>query len=302
MARFSEKARPKGIKVDQDKLVKQVLDDLKDDEEALTDWKAEAEEGWHNYYSQVTEEVKEFPWQGCSNFFVPATAIMCDALMAMMFSRFHLPKPFLSIKPTTEDMVDRAKKVDHLLNFQFREELKIPYEIDGWALDTLVEGVKVIMPHWSVDKKIIRHPRTISVPVQIQNPSTGEFITQMEEREIFDETEDRIEAPAITVPDSEDFLYPPILKDLQSCSHVIRIVYKTWEDILEGKEDGLYYNVNDDLEDALMENFLENKTIQEIKSGRIGVEQALDRKVIKIIEWYGRWDMGKGRRNEEVFV
>lgn len=99
---------------------------------------------------------KDLPWEGASNFFVPATETVINATQPRLFAALFKPRPIVSFQPQEPSDIERVNKWETFLDYAVREELNLAPLMDRVLLNTLIYGVQVVKSYWEVETKNIR--------------------------------------------------------------------------------------------------------------------------------------------------
>ena len=98
---------------------------------------------WNDNYEGKTK-AKNFPWAGCSNVFVPLTAIAVDAIFSRIIRTIFGIKPLWSIRGRQEGDTDTAQNIEDFLDYEFTVSADGFSKIKGWVLECVKLGTSVL--------------------------------------------------------------------------------------------------------------------------------------------------------------
>ncbi|HZI77029.1 MAG TPA: hypothetical protein VFD73_23935, partial [Gemmatimonadales bacterium] len=123
----------------------QAIQDRSEWENRLADWEDQ-------YYNRTPDE-KIFPWPGASNFHVPITMMHVETYKPRLHEGVLGEKDPVIVVPTTQAGEDRKDKIETLLNWQLRTQMRIEPKVAQSAHLFLQPGLAVAKTYWKVERK-----------------------------------------------------------------------------------------------------------------------------------------------------
>jgi len=173
----------------------------------------ELEEKWKEYYNLYEEVLppKDFPWEGCSNVFVPIVPTAVETLYARLYASLFGARPYVCIRPKraiiikdeqgTKDICPEiCSNAEKFLDAKMEDDINIRKKGRDWVMQAVKMGLGIFKVYWNGKANV-------------------DFV--------------RI----------EDFVFPPNAKDIQTCQWVGHRFRLTWDELVIRQRQGLYKNI-----------------------------------------------------------
>ncbi len=333
-------ADPITPKIDEDKLVEHMLVEVETALSLRSTWQADLEKWYKAYRGRVDE--KTFPWEGCSNLWVPITATIVDTMLARLMNPIFSIQPAVMVKGASAPKKDSegkpdyelARDIEHMMHFVMSKRMDVYPLVQDWIKDALIYGRGTIKILWRQTEQVFTRHLTLEQILEelatVQDRADRKvadkdeliLLSQLIQiRDGYDwESKDTVELKRQEViydnPDwvfipIEDFIVSPRAKDIQSARFVAHRFRLTLDDLRKRAKAGIYKNVElveagyspDDYKADPGGSRLEY--IQEIDEGMQGEGYGSYDKLgseIEIIEWHGKYDIDNDGFMEDIIA
>ena len=171
---------PIGKKINQDEVAEYIHREVDDALSLRTTWQADLEK-WYKSYRGIVD-TKDFPWEGCSNLWVPITATIIDTMLARLTNPIFSVKPFVTVKGASapkrkagDDLdagnpagakqeglsdYEKARDIEHMLHFVLNKRIDIYPIVLDWLKDALIYGRGTIKIVWKEKKQVFNRRLT----------------------------------------------------------------------------------------------------------------------------------------------
>jgi len=252
----------------QEDLIQQLTRMIEQAEDFKGDWDSEHSTFMSMYLAKPDQEVKNWPWRGASNLFLPLTRVTIDSLLAQFYDAMLAQRP--TVVGTEGTDVESAKLLEMFyFDHVWTKILNLKEIGNDWLFDTLLDGTSAVKVRWDRDETLIRDQR---VETSLRMKKEKFEILEGEEVEVetvagFDEkvveevTSQRLDRPAVDITDmGRLFVAPSSGLGLQwpECPWYYEVTHLTWDELRSRKQHG-YDNIDEELRSTLSEHELTSK-------------------------------------------
>jgi hypothetical protein len=237
-------------------------------EEFKGEWDSEHSTFMSMYLAKPDQEVKNWPWRGASNLFLPLTRVTIDSLLAQFYDAMLAQTP--TVVGTEGTDIESAKMLE-MFYFEhvWTKILNLKEIGNDWLFDTLLDGTSAVKVRWNRDETLVRDQnvepvfRTKMESTVLPNGEEAEVerITGIDEHIVEDITAQRLDRPAVDITDmSRIFVAPSSGLGMQwpECPWYYEVSYLTWDELRSRKQHG-YDNIDEELRSKLAEHELTGK-------------------------------------------
>ena len=236
---------------------------------------------WDRLYEAIPEEeVKMFPWEGCSNLVVPVIATAVEAVQSRLINAVFAGKDLFVGQPKSPNWVDLAEPVGRWLNWVSSSIMKMYPLCQRWFLSTVKYGTGIVKLPWVERFRNVKY---------------------MQNGGLYQERVTLHNGPLPELVRLENFLFSPdavTSQDIQTCEWVAQKSVRTFKYLKEMENSEVYQNV-----DEIKENKRQNATdIESQIEARTGIEPS-ERNDYEIYEVWCSYDVeGNGELSELVIT
>ena len=199
----------------QESLIQQLNRMVEEAEDFKGDWDSEHSTFLSMYLAKPDQEVKNWPWRGASNLFLPLTRVTIDSLLAQFYDAMLSQRP--TVIGTEGGDLESARLLemfyfDHVWN----KVLNLKEIGNDWLFDTLLDGTSAVKVRWDRDETLIRDQqiettlRTEKTKVPIYDELTEiETVVGTDENIIEKVTSQRLDRPAVDITDMSRIFVSP---------------------------------------------------------------------------------------------
>jgi len=247
------------------------------------------------YLAKPDQEVKNWPWRGASNLFLPLTRVTIDSLLAQFYDAMLSQTP--TVVGTEGTDLESAKMLEMFYFEHVWTKLLNLKEIgNDWLFDTLLDGTSAVKVRWNRDETLIRDQNVV-MDVRTEKQVTTMFdgqdveyqkVVGFDERIVEDITAQRVDRPAVDITDmSRIFVAPSSGLGMQwpECPWYYEVSYLTWDELRSRKQHG-YDNIDEELRSKLAEHDLTGKERTMRDEDEVG--QSDPTQTAKVIVFYMR--------------
>lgn len=221
-------------------IVRRVVDDFTQDIADREEWMRNRERLYKKYRG-VTEP-KDFPWPGCSNLHLPVTMTAVETIHPRLVNALFAVRPYATVRPREARDVERARKVEQVLDYALEQEMDVFPKVDDWIHNMLIDGVAVVKLTWRHERrKVVDVEHELAFDV-VLGADGVEYVPTLKEVEV-ERDEMVYDAPWVEVVDLEDLVLPASASDLQEADHVIHRLWLTMDHLRRRAAEGLYRGV-----------------------------------------------------------
>jgi hypothetical protein len=252
----------------QEELIQKLNRMVEQAEEFKGEWDSEHSTFMSMYLAKPDQEVKNWPWRGASNLFLPLTRVTIDSLLAQFYDAMLAQTP--TVVGTEGTDIESAKMLE-MFYFEhvWTKILNLKEIGNDWLFDTLLDGTSAVKVRWNRDETLVRDQnvepvfRTKMESTVLPNGEEAEVerITGIDEHIVEDITAQRLDRPAVDITDmSRIFVAPSSGLGMQwpECPWYYEVSYLTWDELRSRKQHG-YDNIDEELRSKLAEHELTGK-------------------------------------------
>jgi len=252
----------------QEELIQKLNRMIEEAEEFKGEWDSEHSTFMSMYLAKPDQEVKNWPWRGASNLFLPLTRVTIDSLLAQFYDAMLSQTP--TVVGTEGTDLESAKMLEMFYFEHVWTKLLNLKEIgNDWLFDTLLDGTSAVKVRWNRDETLIRDQNVV-MDVRTEKQVTTMFdgqdveyqkVVGFDERIVEDITAQRVDRPAVDITDmSRIFVAPSSGLGMQwpECPWYYEVSYLTWDELRSRKQHG-YDNIDEELRSKLAEHDLTGK-------------------------------------------
>ena len=278
----------------QEDLIQQLTRMIEQAEEFKGEWDSEHSTFMSMYLAKPDQEVKNWPWRGASNLFLPLTRVTIDSLLAQFYDAMLAQRP--TVVGTEGTDLESAKMLE-MFYFEhvWTKILNLKEIGNDWLFDTLLDGTSAVKVRWDRDETLIRDQRVES-EVQYKSDRIdfmgetieSEYAVGVEQKIVEEITSQRVDRPAVDITDmGRIFVVPSSGLGLQwpECPWYYEVSYLTWDELRSRKQHG-YDNIDEELRSKLAEHDLTDKERTMRDEDEVG--QADPTRTAKVIIFYMR--------------
>jgi len=268
---------------------------IEEAEEFKGEWDSEHSTFMSMYLAKPDQEVKNWPWRGASNLFLPLTRVTIDSLLAQFYDAMLSQTP--TVVGTEGTDLESAKMLEMFYFEHVWTKLLNLKEIgNDWLFDTLLDGTSAVKVRWNRDETLIRDQNVV-MDVRTEKQVTTMFdgqdveyqkVVGFDERIVEDITAQRVDRPAVDITDmSRIFVAPSSGLGMQwpECPWYYEVSYLTWDELRSRKQHG-YDNIDEELRSKLAEHDLTGKERTMRDEDEVG--QSDPTQTAKVIVFYMR--------------
>lgn len=262
---------------DEDK--KDIRDSIIEDLNEAIESNPELEEtitGYDKLYSGDLPEKTE-PWEGCSNINHPMIRIAVSRGVARFMRQFLGRGKMMVAKPGTKEQQQLASRVETVVDFLMRTEIKLKRTIRRLVKKVAKHGTAIAHPYWDEEKEIVKDVKIYKGPEALMDfekdfPSAKEGGMTPEEyrgykKDLEEDSDAGIEIPVeyedykfrgvrVDLIDRRDFIIHKDIVDPEKAKVKGQRFWQGWYDIVARYESGQYGEDNggeslEDLKDKL---------------------------------------------------
>ena len=278
----------------QEDLIQQLTRMIEQAEEFKGEWDSEHSTFMSMYLAKPDQEVKNWPWRGASNLFLPLTRVTIDSLLAQFYDAMLAQRP--TVVGTEGTDLESAKMLE-MFYFEhvWTKILNLKEIGNDWLFDTLLDGTSAVKVRWDRDETLIRDQRVES-EVQYKSDRIdfmgetieSEYAVGVEQKIVEEITSQRVDRPAVDITDmGRIFVAPSSGLGLQwpECPWYYEVSYLTWDELRSRKQHG-YDNIDEELRAKLAEHDLTDK--ERTMRDEDEVSQSDPTETAKVITFYMR--------------
>ena len=252
----------------QEELIQKLNRMIEEAEEFKGEWDSEHSTFMSMYLAKPDQEVKNWPWRGASNLFLPLTRVTIDSLLAQFYDAMLSQTP--TVVGTEGTDLESAKMLEMFYFEHVWTKLLNLKEIgNDWLFDTLLDGTSAVKVRWNRDETLVRDQNVV-MDVRTEKQVTTMFdgqdveyqkVVGFDERIVEDITAQRVDRPAVDITDmSRIFVAPSSGLGMQwpECPWYYEVSYLTWDELRSRKQHG-YDNIDEELRSKLAEHDLTGK-------------------------------------------
>jgi len=279
----------------QEELIQKLNRMIEEAEEFKGEWDSEHSTFMSMYLAKPDQEVKNWPWRGASNLFLPLTRVTIDSLLAQFYDAMLSQTP--TVVGTEGTDLESAKMLEMFYFEHVWTKLLNLKEIgNDWLFDTLLDGTSAVKVRWNRDETLIRDQNVV-MDVRTEKQVTTMFdgqdveyqkVVGFDERIVEDITAQRVDRPAVDITDmSRIFVAPSSGLGMQwpECPWYYEVSYLTWDELRSRKQHG-YDNIDEELRSKLAEHDLTGKERTMRDEDEVG--QSDPTQTAKVIVFYMR--------------
>ena len=269
---------------------------IEEAEDFKGEWDSEHSTFMSMYLAKPDQEVKNWPWRGASNLFLPLTRVTIDSLLAQFYDAMLAQKP--TVVGTEGTDLESAKMLE-MFYFEhvWTKILNLKEIGNDWLFDTLLDGTSAVKVRWDRDETLIRDQRvetslrtaTDKVSVLGEEEMTDvERVVGIDEHIIEEVTSQKLDRPAVDITDmGRIFVAPSSGLGLQwpDCPWYYEVTHLTWDELRARKQHG-YTNIDEELRSKLSEHELTAK--ERAVRAEDEVSQSDPTKTAKVLIFYMR--------------
>jgi hypothetical protein len=279
----------------QESLIQQLTRMVEEAEEFKGEWDSEHSTFMSMYLAKPDQEVKNWPWRGASNLFLPLTRVTIDSLLAQFYDAMLAQKP--TVVGTESTDLESAKMLElFYFDHVWSKILNLKEIGNDWLFDTLLDGTSAVKVRWNRDETLVRDQYVETVPrTSVDRVSLlGGEETEVETVTGYDEyiaekvTSKKVDRPAVDITDmGRIFVAPSTSLGLQwpECPWYYEVTHLTWDELRSRKQHG-YDNIDEELRSKLSEHELTDK--ERTMRDEDEVSQSDPTKTAKVIVFYMR--------------
>ena len=279
----------------QEDLIQRLNRMIEQAEDFKGEWDSEHSTFMNMYLAKPDQEVKNWPWRGASNLFLPLARVTIDSLLAQFYDAMLAQKP--TVVGTEGSDLESAKMLD-MFYFEhvWTKLLSLQQIGNDWLFDTLIDGTSAVKVRWDRDETLVRD-QTVQSSLRIKKETvepfkgektTIEIIDGIDEKIVEEVSSQRVDRPAVDITDmGRIFVAPSSGIGLQwpECPWYYEVSYLTWDELRSRKQHG-YDHINEELRSKLAEHELTDKERAIRDEGEVG--QTDPTKTAKVIIFYMR--------------
>jgi hypothetical protein len=252
----------------QEELIQKLNRMIEEATEFKGEWDSEHSTFMSMYLAKPDQEVKNWPWRGASNLFLPLTRVTIDSLLAQFYDAMLAQRP--TVIGTEGTDLESARMLEMFyFDHVWTKILNLKEIGNDWLFDTLLDGTSAVKIRWNRDETLVRD-QTIEPEIRVDRErtrfSTGqevdfETIVGIDERIVEETTSRRVDRPAVDITDmSRIFVAPSSGLGMQwpECPWYYEVSYLTWDELRSRKQHG-YDNIDEELRSKLAEHELTGK-------------------------------------------
>ena len=279
----------------QEDLIQRLNRMIEQAEDFKGEWDSEHSTFMNMYLAKPDQEVKNWPWRGASNLFLPLARVTIDSLLAQFYDAMLAQKP--TVVGTEGSDLESAKMLD-MFYFEhvWTKLLSLQQIGNDWLFDTLIDGTSAVKVRWDRDETLVRD-QTVQSSLRIKKETvepfkgektTIEIIDGIDEKIVEEVSSQRVDRPAVDITDmGRIFVAPSSGIGLQwpECPWYYEVTHLTWDELRSRKQHG-YDHINEELRSKLAEHELTDKERAIRDEGEVG--QTDPTKTAKVIIFYMR--------------
>ena len=251
----------------QEDLIQQLTRMIEQAEEFKGEWDSEHSTFMSMYLAKPDQEVKNWPWRGASNLFLPLTRVTIDSLLAQFYDAMLAQRP--TVVGTEGTDVESAKMLEMFyFDHVWTKILNLKEIGNDWLFDTLLDGTSAVKVRWNRDETLVRDQR-IENEVRYETDTveafgrtiTSEVPVGIDQRITEEVTSQKVDRPAVDITDmGRIFVAPSSGLGLQwpECPWYYEVTHLTWDELRSRKQHG-YDNIDEELRSQLAEHDLTSK-------------------------------------------
>lgn len=197
--------------------------------------RTELETNWHRYdraYRVKPEhEVKEFPFEGCSNLVVPLVPTDVDKVYAWIMATLFGQENLWSVKAWRPEWAQDVAKLQEFLQWAQTNELDMYNEVADWVKEFCLLGTGIIKTRYHREEQKVYEYR--------EAQTDGEQEGQIFERQAKIMMHDRPKPEHISL---WDFYIDPAATSIENASWCAQHVPMTWLEFMRRVNMGVYKN------------------------------------------------------------
>ena len=154
------------------------------------EWDSEHSTFMNMYLAKPDQEVKNWPWRGASNLFLPLARVTIDSLLAQFYDAMLAQKP--TVVGTEGSDLESAKMLD-MFYFEhvWTKLLSLQQIGNDWLFDTLIDGTSAVKVRWDRDETLVRD-QTVQSSLRIKKETVEPFKGEKTTIEIIDGIDEKI--------------------------------------------------------------------------------------------------------------
>jgi hypothetical protein len=251
----------------QEDLIQQLTRMIEQAEEFKGEWDSEHSTFMSMYLAKPDQEVKNWPWRGASNLFLPLTRVTIDSLLAQFYDAMLAQRP--TVVGTEGTDVESAKMLEMFyFDHVWTKILNLKEIGNDWLFDTLLDGTSAVKVRWNRDETLVRDQR-VENEVRYETDTveafgrtiTSEVPVGIDQRITEEVTSQKVDRPAVDITDmGRIFVAPSSGLGLQwpECPWYYEVTHLTWDELRSRKQHG-YDNIDEELRSQLAEHDLTSK-------------------------------------------
>jgi hypothetical protein len=279
----------------QEDLIQQLNRMVEQAEDFKGEWDSEHSTFMSMYLAKPDQEVKNWPWRGASNLFLPLARVTIDSLLAQFYDAMLAQTP--TVVGTEGSDLESARLLEQFyFEHVWTKIISLKQIGNDWLFDTLLDGTSAVKVRWDRDETLVRD-QTVQSSLRIKKETIEPFKGEKETIEIIDGIDEtiieevssqRVDRPAVDITDmGRIFVAPSTGLGLQwpECPWYYEVTHLTWDELRSRKQHG-YDNIDEELRSKLAEHELTSK--ERIIREENEISQTDPTKTAKVIIFYMR--------------
>lgn len=153
------KRRKRSLKIDREKAVGYILEQLTQDQSAISDRLGQRKERYAKYRGWLVP--KDWPWDDCSNFWLPIMLISSLRIKSTLENAIKSTRPTIISKAHQRTNVTKQTNIDRVLDYQFYNENNGENLVDALVNNFVDDEAAFMFAHWEKYEQSYRDIRIL---------------------------------------------------------------------------------------------------------------------------------------------
>lgn len=211
----------------------QVLHQVIMDFETADKARATREDKWLTWYKMYRSYVDN-KITDRANLFIPYVYSIVETVTPRLIASIFASKPYIGILPVKAEMVENAKAMENLIDYQLNQKVGIISVTTSWIKEALIFGTSILKTGWEYeeDEVITEEPlvQIMGIPIGTRQVKRIEAVK---------------DDPLVQHIDLWDFYVDPAGIDIDSADYCIHKVYRDISYLKEMEKLGVYRNIEE---------------------------------------------------------
>lgn len=300
MATRNEIPRIKLSEDEAERLRKRLIEMVLEAEDFHSEWAQLHDSYLRSYLTMPEFRVKNDPWPGASNVFIPLTRVVVDGILAQEYDAMFSNEPFGKVVGFEEQDLRDAELLTRFY-FEYVYTKVIPFRelANDFLFDNTVDGTSAVKPRWDRDRYLKRQIVVDQIPrfAEVESgdllgvPATVPVLEGVDEVVREDVLIESRDVPRLDITDMVRlFVAPDTGTSLQwpDCRWYFQEQHLTWEELVERRRHG-YSNIDEDLKAVMSPKGLTE--MERTQRRQENLSESDEEKTARVLEFYMRWPL-----------